>query len=59
VVFSRTKERDIWRRLGVSKDASYEEIQEARNYLVQEHRVRTLAPAPSNLNPVPQGSAHV
>ena len=46
VVFPRTKERDIWRRLGVSKDASYEEIQDARNYLVQEHRVRTRPPPP-------------
>jgi len=38
VVFPRTKERDVYRRLGVSKEASPEEIQEARNYLVQEHR---------------------
>jgi len=38
VVFPRLKERDVWRRLGVSKDASYEEIQDARNYLVETHR---------------------
>jgi len=38
VVFPRTKERDVWRRLGVSKEATYEEIQEARNYLVNEHK---------------------
>lgn len=38
VLFPRVKERDVWRRLGISKQASYEEIQEARNYLVQEHK---------------------
>lgn len=38
VPFPRVKERDVWRRLGVSQEASYEEIQEARNYLVNEHR---------------------
>ena len=32
VPFPRVKERDVWRRLGVSKEASYEEIQEARKW---------------------------
>ena len=35
--FPRRKERDLYKRLGVSRDASFEEIQEAKNYLVKEY----------------------
>ena len=35
--FPRRKERDLYKRLGVSRNASFEEIQEARNYLVKEY----------------------
>jgi len=38
-VFPRIKERDPYRRLGISKEASYEEIQDARNYLVETYSV--------------------
>mmetsp|Transcript_38444 Transcript_38444/g.95362 ORF Transcript_38444/g.95362 Transcript_38444/m.95362 type:complete len:282 (+) Transcript_38444:41-886(+) len=35
-VFPRTKERDPYRRLGIGKEATYEEVQDARNYLVEQ-----------------------
>ncbi|KAK3252462.1 hypothetical protein CYMTET_38239 [Cymbomonas tetramitiformis] len=38
IYFPRIKERDCWRCLGVSQDATYEEIQDARNYLVDYHK---------------------
>lgn len=34
-VFPRLKERDPYKKLGVSQEATYEEIQEARNYLIE------------------------
>ena len=34
-MFPRIKERDPYKRLGISQEATYEEIQEARNYLVE------------------------
>ena len=34
-IFPRVKERDPYRRLGISAEASFEEVQDARNYLVQ------------------------
>ena len=37
-VFPRVKERDPYRRLGVDAEASYEEVQDARNYLVDTYR---------------------
>lgn len=37
-VFPRIKERDPYKRLGVSRDASFEEVQEARNFLVEQYR---------------------
>ena len=37
-VFPRVKERDPYRRLGVDAEASYEEVQAARNYLVDTYR---------------------
>lgn len=37
-VFPRLKERDPYRRLGVSREASFEEVQEARNFLVEQYR---------------------
>lgn len=37
-VFPRLRERDAFRRLGVEREASFEEIQEARNYLVEQYR---------------------
>ena len=37
-VFPRVKERDPYRRLGVDAEASYEEVQDARNYLVDQFR---------------------
>lgn len=40
-VFPRTKERDPYRRLGIDSDASYEEVQDARNYLVDTYRGHT------------------
>eukprot|EP00899_Mesostigma_viride_P020349 jgi/Mesvir1/28315/Mv04835-RA.1 len=36
-VFPLIKERDPYRKLGVNADASSEEIQEARNYLISQH----------------------
>lgn len=36
-VFPRLKERDPYKRLGVSRDASFEEVQEARNFLVEQY----------------------
>ena len=35
VPFGKTSVRDPFRRLGVSRDATFEEIKEARNYLMQ------------------------
>ena len=32
------KERDPYRRLGIDSEASYEEVQDARNYLVDTYR---------------------
>ena len=50
-VFPRLKERDPYRRLGVSREASFEEVQEARNFLVEQVWRRGppahAAPAPS------------
>jgi len=40
-VFPRTKERDPYRRLGISKEATYEEVQDARNYLVDHYESHT------------------
>ena len=37
-VFPRVKERDPYRRLGIDSEASYEEVQDARNYLVETYR---------------------
>jgi hypothetical protein len=37
-VFPRVKEKDPYRRLGVDAEASYEEVQDARNYLVDTFR---------------------
>ena len=37
-VFPRVKERDPYRRLGIDAEASYEEVQDARNYLVDTYR---------------------
>ncbi|GBG90533.1 hypothetical protein CBR_g50877 [Chara braunii] len=37
-VFDRMHIRDPYKRLGISSDASNEEIQEARNYLVQQYK---------------------
>jgi hypothetical protein len=37
-VFPRVKERDPYRRLGISSEATYEEVQDARNYLVDTYR---------------------
>ncbi|EFN59567.1 hypothetical protein CHLNCDRAFT_132902 [Chlorella variabilis] len=37
-VFPRLKERDPYKRLGVSREASFEEVQEARNFLVEQYR---------------------
>lgn len=37
-VFPRLKERDPFKRLGIDRDASFEEIQEARNFLVEQYR---------------------
>ena len=37
-VFPRVKERDPYRRLGINAEASYEEVQDARNYLVDTYR---------------------
>ena len=37
-VFPRVKERDPYRRLGIDSEASYEEVQDARNYLVDQFR---------------------
>ncbi|KAI3429256.1 hypothetical protein D9Q98_005353 [Chlorella vulgaris] len=37
-VFPRLKERDPYKRLGVTRDASYEEVQEARNFLVEQYQ---------------------
>ena len=38
VPFGKTSVRDPFRRLGVSRDATFEEIKEARNYLMQVRR---------------------
>lgn len=40
-VFPRVKERDPYRRLGIDSEASYEEVQDARNYLVETYRGHT------------------
>ena len=40
-VFPRVKERDPYRRLGIDSEASYEEVQDARNYLVETYRSHT------------------
>ena len=40
-VFPRVKERDPCRRLGISSEATYEEVQDARNYLVDAYRSHT------------------
>jgi hypothetical protein len=40
-VFPRTKERDPYRRLGIDAEASPEEVQDARNYLVETYRGHT------------------
>ena len=37
-VFPRLKERDPFKRLGIERDASFEEFQEARNFLVEQYR---------------------
>ncbi|KAL6770751.1 CGL73 [Auxenochlorella protothecoides x Auxenochlorella symbiontica] len=37
-VFPRLKERDPYKLLGVDRQASYEEVQEARNYLFEIHK---------------------
>ena len=37
-VFPRLRERDSYKRLGVSRDASFEEVQEARNFLYDQYR---------------------
>lgn len=37
-IFPRLKERDAYKRLGVSRDASFEEVQEARNFLYDQYR---------------------
>lgn len=37
-MFPRVKEKDPYRRLGVDAEASYEEVQDARNYLVDTFR---------------------
>ena len=44
-VFPRLRERDAFKILGISKDASYQEIQDARNYLVDTYKVRKLPSA--------------
>ena len=38
-MFPRLNERDPYKCLGISKEASYEEIQDARNYLVETYKV--------------------
>ena len=38
--FGKTSVRDPFRRLGVSRDATFEEIKEARNYLMQVRGMR-------------------
>ena len=40
-IFPRVKERDAYRRLGISDEASFEEVQDARNYLVQTYARHT------------------
>lgn len=40
-IFPRVKERDPYRRLGISAEASFEEVQDARNYLVQTYARHT------------------
>jgi len=37
-VFPRIRERDPFRKLGVQQDASFEEIQAARNFLVEQYK---------------------
>lgn len=37
-VFPRLRERDPYKRLGVERDASFEEVQDARNFLVEQYR---------------------
>ena len=37
-IFPRTKERDPYRRLGISDESTFEEVQDARNYLVETYR---------------------
>lgn len=37
-VFPRIRERDPYKRLGVSREASFEEVQEARNFLYDQYR---------------------
>lgn len=36
--YERRKEGDPYRRLGLAKDASFEEVQDARNYLVEQYK---------------------
>jgi len=37
-VFPRLKERDPYKRLGVTHEASFEEVQDARNFLYDQYR---------------------
>lgn len=37
-VFPRLKERDPYKRLGISREASFEEVQDARNFLYDQYR---------------------
>lgn len=37
-IFPRLKERDPYKRLGISREASFEEVQEARNFLFDQYR---------------------
>lgn len=37
-IFPRIKERDPYKLLGISKEASFEEIQDARNYLYEQYK---------------------
>lgn len=38
-VFPRLREKDPYKLLGISREASFEEVQEARNYLYEQYRV--------------------
>ena len=37
-IFPRIKEKDPYKRLGVEREASFEEVQEARNFLYEQYR---------------------